>query len=617
MSIFDRYPQPSLNVDDMIALLWKKVCKIEHEKQMPDINNNNNITNNMYDGLPMTLTPHRHARLIFGGENATGNNANYTQLQSHCEDRHFIYCFYAHTDSSIHNVLCRKIAKPNYNIVSEQEYVGGGHANGVTYNPTLERIFMVNSFNDEVYMIDPTTLSIVVTLHTGMDNYTKAIAYDKDRDVYYIGRVTGLPASDMSEVYVYRLIDNNGYAFDLEDQFTVNSWENLGTATQDWAYYNNCLYAMTSKPNAIAIISVDEGTKGERIACFDLHSNECTIGELEGIDNYNGIWRITSSRLSATYGYQHVTQFFDVNNYVGTVSQKVNGDVYSCLQKVPISIYVDINSTTVSPDGTQDNPFKEVWEAIDLVGCAYQNNARIIVKKGSYESIGVHNGASIYIEGTGNDDSGVRGVFVSTGGNLYMKGMRITRNLKMLTERNYGNLLENGGRMTLQNCTLETGSSGDYNVYVNTGSTLTLLNTTLTENNNGRGFLVGDSGLIIRDKLGYSDGMLVTKNNSSGCVLPPTQKVHQYDNDVEVTTSLSGTIRQSERYWQFIELVLIYNSSYMFCKIPTTTTSTNAVVTSAEGYCKFHVAYENDTCTLTCTHNDLTGLKLRAYNFCD
>lgn len=607
MSIFDRYPQPSLNVDDMLSLLWRKLCKVEHDVKLPDINHNTNTTINNFPNTTETLTPHRHARLIFDKE-----TSDYAQLQSSCEDDYFIYCFYAHNDSDTHNCMCRKVGKDNFVVYQETEIVGGGHANGVCYHPTLNKIFLVESYSDKVFVVDPTTLSVEATLHTGMDNYTKAIAYDTDRDVFYIGRVTGLPTYEMSEVYIYKLgLDG----LEIYGHFTVDSWENLGIATQDWAYHDNCLYAMTSKPNAICVISVDEETQGKRIKCFELHSDECTIGELEGIDCYNGVWRITSTRLSATYGTQYITQFFDVNNYYGTVSHQRNGDVYSCLQKVPISIYVDKTSTTPFPDGSEEKPFQEVWEAIDLVGCAYQNNARIIVKKGSYETIGVHNGVSIYIEGTANNDSGVKGVYVTTGGSLYMKGMRITRNLKMLTEKNYCNLMESGGKMTLQNCTLETGSSSDYNIYVNTGSVLTLLNTSFTENNNGRGYLVGDSGMIVRDKLGYDQGFLVTKNNSSGVVIPTTQKCHQYDNAVTVSTSMSVSIRESQKYWQFIELVLNYQSAYLYCKIPSTTSTTNAVITSSEGYCKFH--FDATTNTLTCTHNDLTGLTLRAYNLVD
>ena len=91
MSIFDRYPQPSLNVDDMISLLWRKLCKVEHDVKLPDINHNTNTTINNFPNTAETLTPHRHARLIFDKE-----TSNYAQLQSSCEDDYFIYCPSAH-----------------------------------------------------------------------------------------------------------------------------------------------------------------------------------------------------------------------------------------------------------------------------------------------------------------------------------------------------------------------------------------------------------------------------------------------------------------------------------------------------------------------------------------
>lgn len=606
MSIYDRYPQPSLNVDDMIALLWKKLCHIEELHKQPDINNTD-ITNNF--NTTQTLTPHRHARLIFTND----DNNDYVQLQSSCEDANYIYCFYNHVDSNnVNNCMCRKINKETFVIIKEEVIVDGGHANGCCYNPILNKVFFLESHTDKVYMLDTTSLSVEATYHTGMTDYTKAITYDKDRDVFYIGRVTGLQAYDMNEVYAYKL-DNN--TLTLDGHFTVDNWKNLGTATQDWCYYNNALYAMTSKPNAILAISVDEATKGKRIACFELHSNECTIGELEGIDCYNGNFRITSDRQSSTYGVQHITQFFDTKNYYGTVSGVTSGDVYSCLQKMPMQIHVDINSTTPFPDGTTARPYKEIWEAVDVVGCNYANNCRILVEPGSYETVALNNGVFADIEGQGDNNCTIRGIFVSSGANLYLKRMRITRNAQMIANTDYCNLLENGGNLTCQNCWWETGGEGNYNIYVNTGSKLILINNHYTDENVGRGVLVGDTGIVIRDNLGYSDGMLVTKNNTSALILPPVQKVHTYDSAISVTTNLSTTIRQSQRYWQFIRLVLVYQSSYLYLDMPTTTTTTNAVLTASEGYCKFHLDATEDTPILTCTHNALTDLELRGYMF--
>ena len=202
MSIYDRYPQPSLNVDDMIALLWKKLCHVEELHKQPDINNTS-ITNNF--NTTQTLTPHRHARLIFTNDDTN----NYIQLQSSCEDSTYIYCFYNHIDSNVNNCMCRKIDKETFVIVKEEVIVDGGHANGCCYNPALNKIFFLESYTDKVYMLDTASLSVDATYHTGMNNYTKAIAYDKDRDLFYIGRVTGLQDYQMNEVYCFKYINMN------------------------------------------------------------------------------------------------------------------------------------------------------------------------------------------------------------------------------------------------------------------------------------------------------------------------------------------------------------------------------------------------------------------------
>lgn len=605
MSIYDRYPQPSLNVDDMIALLWKKLCHVEELHKQPDINNTS-ITNNF--NTTQTLTPHRHARLIFTNDDTN----DYIQLQSSCEDSTYIYCFYNHVDSNVNNCMCRKIDKETFVVVKEEVIVDGGHANGCCYNSVLNKIFFLESYTDKVYMLDTTTLSVDATYHTGMNNYTKAIAYDKDRDLFYIGRVTGLQGYQMNEVYSFKYINNN---LILDSHFTVDNWENLGDAAQDWCYNDDVLYAMTSHPNAILAISVNEQTKGKRIACFELYSKECTVGELEGIDCYNGEFRITSDRQATTYGVQHITQFFDTKNYYGAVSGKTSGNVYGCSQKIPMEIHVDINSTTPFPDGTPEKPYREIWEAVDVVGCNYSNNCRIIVQPGSYETISLNNGVFAYIEGQGDNNCAVRGVFVTSGANLYLKRMRITRNTQMIDNTSYCNLLENGGNLTCQGCWWETGADSKYNIYVNTGSKLILMDNHYTSNNAGRGVLVGETGIVIRDDVGYRDGMMVTKNNSSALVLPSIQKVYTYPNPLTVTTSLSTTIRQSQNFWQFIRLELEYQSGYIYLDIPTTSNTTNAVLTSAEGFCKFHFDATNDTPVLTCVHNDLTGLELRSYMF--
>lgn len=606
MSIFDRYPQATLSVDEAIAHLWRKVNHMEHDfveykSILNDLKNNPQTINNFSYNTNLTLGVKRWGRLLFRLMDNEGVSVDYSQLQSHCTDGVYIYLFYASNVND--NCKVRKFNIETKTVVAEATITDGGHANGCTYCDVNDKIYFVESNSDKVYVLDPYTLSVEATLHTNMSDMTKAIAYDKDRDLFWITRVTG--NQDNHGVYGFKHTVNG---LSLQEEFTVLSYGNLGTATQDIEYHNNVIYMMTSKPNNISAISIPDG---HLIKSWSISSNECTVGELEGLSCYNGLWLITSNRLSATRGSYNVTQFFHDNFYEGTQANQTCGEAYSKLQKIPISIYVDINSTEFNPDGTEAHPYKEVFEAIDQETCSYKNNARVIVKAGSYDSIGLHDGADVTIEGTTDNACAIRGFFVSSGARLYLKNMRITRNIIFHTDNNYSNLVENGGEVFLQGCWLETGSSGDYNIYVNTGSKLSMMNCTYTDANQGLGTLLGELSEYKDDVL--TPNMLITKNNKSAIVLPGFRRINYEDSAVSVTTSFNKLIRQSQRYWQYILLDLTYQGAHIYCRLPATVDSTNGLVTSAEGFAKFHL--DGTTNTVTCTHNDLTGLAYNGYIF--
>ena len=604
MSYFDRYPQATFSVDDAIAQLWHRVNHIDKilttaKNDISDLLDNPKVLNTYNYNTALTFDVKRLGRLLFRLMDNNGDAVDFSHLQSHCEDGSYVYLFF--NADSTNNCCVRKFNKETKTVVQTATITDGGHGNGCTYCEKNNRIYLVESNTDKVYVLDPSDLSVEATLHTGMDNFTKAIAYDKDRDLFWITRVTGLTTNH--GVYGFKHTTDG---LELEQEFTVLNYGNLGTATQDIEYYNNAIYMMTSKPNNISAISVPDG---HLIRSWSVSSNECTVGELEGISCYNGNWLITSNKLSATRGSYNVTQFFQANYYDGVQANQTCGECYSKLQKIPIPIYVDINSTEFNPDGTIDHPYKEVFEAIDQETCDYKNNARIIVKAGSYDSIGLHDGADVTIEGQTDNDCAIRGFFVSSGARLYMKKMRITRNIYYSLNNTYGNLIENGGDVTLQNCWLEMGNSANYNIYVASCSKLKMVNSVFTENNVSRGILVGDGAILHHDFTGAISK--IVKNNKSGLVLPSEMTLDIKDSAVSISTNLNAGINSQQIYWKYIKLDLLYQDAHMYVLIPSTSTSTNVVLTSAEGYCKLHLEDNH----VTCVHNDLTGLAWKGYSF--
>ena len=110
---------------------------------------------------------------------------NYAVMQGGCTDGTYMYLVLENQTNEMDIVF--KVDMSTWEVVAQSEPLALDHANGMTYNPKLDRLIVAHNSNypKDISFLDPDTLTITDRKTIGLSIY--GIAYHEERDLYVVG----------------------------------------------------------------------------------------------------------------------------------------------------------------------------------------------------------------------------------------------------------------------------------------------------------------------------------------------------------------------------------------------------------------------------------------------
>lgn len=260
-----------------------------------------------------------------------------------------------------------------------------GHANYIDVNTSKNEIYitMLNHYVSNIQT--PINRIIVVDLN----NFTFKKNIDLD-----------LPNNENAISFIYDTITQKYYVFTTNfklysynyEQNTLTLIRTLTKITnyqilqqysqytiQNATIYNDHIYISYMNPYGVAVYNVNSNDL-IRFYNYPIQTDELyDIREVEQLTIINDNIFVGSTGEEAVDGEYQILQYFKGNITTGT------GDLLPHF-KHPTrrSVYIDINSTSINPNGDEENPFKTIGEALDILYSRTFKNLDIIVKTGTY-----------------------------------------------------------------------------------------------------------------------------------------------------------------------------------------------------------------------------------------
>lgn len=296
--------------------------------------------------------------------------------------------------------------------VTRRDIDGLGHANCIVYNSKRNSLFIATSEvngspSKVIYELNPTTLATInrFTAPSGYgENAVSAVAYDSTNDQMYISQGLNVYEWNPATNTVSNKVTLSNPGFD----YTMQVVKSNASAFILLTYSPNVIRVYDKSGAFIREFSIPQYLDNQRFwsgefedltvtDSFYIYANSQGITAVNPTDSMFSIWR--GSLLQGTHSSikQSTTQglgvgYSSINNIVYVDNNADQGGVYHCNR---------------SPDGTKDNPFNQIFQAMDLAACPiYHQELEIRVKSftGSYRWFNIANGANIYI--TGRYDGG-------------------------------------------------------------------------------------------------------------------------------------------------------------------------------------------------------------------
>ena len=289
--------------------------------------------------------------------------------------------------------------------------VNVGHGNSITYNPTTNKLYITSLVDTSdnptqyVYEYNYSTFALVNTISVNgltANEGVHSIGYDMSTDKYYLGTETK-PTNN------YTL-----YEFNPETGNTtlVNIPDSTGylakTDNNDMCAYNGLVYIMKHAPQMILVYNP---TSLELVKVYNIRENNgfgYNVGELENLsfayDKPDKDLYIITNKTECNNGFYHMAQFFSAN------VTKCVAEGEPIFYNVGVVLYVDINSTSANPDGSSNNKFKHISEAIDIAH-SRKNIQYIAVANGTYPYVYIKTGCGkLIFYGTNIDNTIINGI---------------------------------------------------------------------------------------------------------------------------------------------------------------------------------------------------------------
>lgn len=290
--------------------------------------------------------------------------------------------------------------------VIRQSQMNLGHGNSVAYNTKNNKLYiagLTNNAKHSIFVVDYTSLTLENTLifnDLPEEEQIHSVSYDIVTDKMYI--MTETTPTNFITLYELNIQNNILSKIELQDYDNTLSTTN----NNDMCVYNNIIYIMKYNPQVIITYNVE--TK-ELQNLYNINNETAIgipVGELENIsimyDKERKDILISSNRIECQNGFYNMFQFYKANATYNVKKPILLNN------NLPQQIFVDINSSSINPNGSSSNPFKHISEAFEI--CNSRKNTNITITEGTYPF------ANIY---------GLKGRIQAGGTNIIINGLSI------------------------------------------------------------------------------------------------------------------------------------------------------------------------------------------------
>lgn len=335
-----------------------------------------------------------------------------------------------------------------------------GWTNGITYDSVNNLIYIIprgensNTYLKTIKILDYEDLSLINT--AVFEDYIQSIYFDdKDEELYLLSE--------------YGLRETNGFnIYKVDSRFNILNTINLDISgelndlnIQNFAVHDNYIYLISSDPKVMLVYNMD-GTLFKIYNLNEYINDLYYSGEYQDIDFLNDDLYLSSS--DNVTNSESINQFFKVSLTKDYINRKnINTNVH---EGRSTTLYVSSSSTSGNPDGSINNKFKSINEAIRCKG-----TSNILVVGGTYNGIDIRSKSFVSISRNtdttdpdyNNDDINVKGVEVNYSNNIYLEDLTITQDI--FNNNGYINLYKSD--VVLKDISI-TGNK--YGIYVGYGS---------------------------------------------------------------------------------------------------------------------------------------------------
>lgn len=359
--------------DDYPQELWESIDEWYHIiKKLDEFNPNSKLDlrriyrNNIPSGTSASMSPDVNKPSWAQGICVTGTE--------------IIYSLSNLTNVS-NNTKLIKLNKSNLELISET-ILELGHANSISYDKENNEIYCAECYNTSggskrIFVIDNETMTIkrTITVDTTGTNLSGItwVYYNNDDKNIYVGS-----GSNTS----YKL--NSDYT--LTAVVTISTSYNVNSTLQTRKIKNKRVYSLYYNPSTITIADIMTGKVSE-VRNISEAFDRYQVGEVEDFDfdEDGNIYMLSHINYEGQALYAH--QIFIGNIDTGYVS-KIPATSNS---QDPDVIYVDQSVASINPDGTQNNPFYELCEAVNYVKYMEKKPKQIHIANGEHEFTFINN----------------------------------------------------------------------------------------------------------------------------------------------------------------------------------------------------------------------------------
>lgn len=360
-----------------------------------------------------------------------------------------------------------------------------GHCNSMAFIERENKLLCYGTFGEyglpynRLTVIDGDSLEVVdridldlpsgVSLENPVQSYGYMCAYDNDSSQLYIAGQRFIQESLESYIIKYDYID--GY-FIFNEYSTLP--ESLATSATDMCFYEGKIYILTSDMPQIVVLdktyNVVSAIPVNRIVSSLSYATE--FESISIIDNEIIVGYRASCFKNAYGGGSYTYAKASISNSVAAASKSTPE------ASNQITLYVDNSNDNIHRDGSNSNPFNNIYEALN---CVYNFDAVTIIDTSPNEDsfvIAVTSGQHVTINAK---DSAVNYGIRMDGGYLY--AMQIGHSAFSVNNADYNVYIENGAECKISVWN-KTGGGADValdnnTIYLNNGAKLGMYNSML------------------------------------------------------------------------------------------------------------------------------------------